>query len=49
MVFWDQTVLNAVLWNRWADLDMQWNRAPEHTLGRFSLYPLGRARGENIH
>lgn len=48
-VFQDQSVLNAVLWNSWTPLERPWNCFPEHTIGRFSLYPLGRVRDTNLH
>ena len=47
--FHDQSVMNAVLWNRWTPLDRGWNNLFEQTLGRFAVYPLGRMPGKNIH
>lgn len=45
----DQTTLNAVLWNRWSLLDSRWNVPPEHTLGRYEVYPFARTREVNVH
>ena len=45
----DQSVLNAVLWNRWSPLERSWNLAPELTMGTFELYPLTRQTDVNIH
>ena len=45
----DQTVLNAVLWNRWTPLASAWNLPPERTLNRYQPYPIVRARAVNVH
>ena len=45
----DQTVLNAVLWNRWSPLENSWNLPPERTLPRWQPYPFIRARQVNVH
>ena len=45
----DQSVLNAVLWNRWHPLDRAWNSAPEQTMGRFEVYPFRPALDVNVH
>ena len=45
----DQSILNAVLWNRWSALDRTWNLPSELTLGTFALYPLVGRRDVNVH
>ena len=45
----DQSVLNAVLWKRWRELEEAWNLAPERTLGPLEPYPLVRRKDVNVH
>ena len=45
----DQSVLNAVLWDRWSPLDRTWNLPSELTLGTFALYPVVGKKDVNVH
>jgi lipopolysaccharide biosynthesis glycosyltransferase len=47
--WWDQSVLNAVLWKNWQPLDAGWNTLVDHTLGRLDLFPFPLARNVNAH
>ncbi len=47
--WWDQSILNAVLWKNWRPLAREWNLPPERIMGRFGLYPFATERGINVH
>jgi len=47
--WWDQSVLNAVLWRSWEPMDEAWNLAVERTLKKGELIPGAAARETNVH
>ena len=49
IAFWDQSILNAVLWQRRTRLDKTWNLEPPDSLRRHALYPLARIVDANVH
>jgi lipopolysaccharide biosynthesis glycosyltransferase len=47
--WWDQSVLNAVLWQNWEPLDDRWNFLVDHSLRKLDLYPWKLSRDINAH
>ena len=49
IAFWDQSILNAVLWQRRTRLDKTWNLEPPNSLRRLALYPRAHTIDANVH
>ena len=49
LAFWDQSILNAVLWQRRTPLDSTWNQTSQDSLARLALYPRARTIDANVH
>jgi lipopolysaccharide biosynthesis glycosyltransferase len=47
--WWDQSVLNAVLWQSWQQLDERWNFLVDHSLRKLEIYPFLSRQDINAH
>jgi|CZKV01.1.fsa_nt_gi lipopolysaccharide biosynthesis glycosyltransferase len=47
--WWDQSVLNAVLWQNWQPMDGAWNFLVDHSLRKLDVYPWSPRRDINAH